>query len=110
MALGNSSIKSVRTAYDNILKDINYGNTDSEGLYSCFNTFQYVAKSLSEWADDTVIGQNTKNDLTALTNSLTDLIEESRRLLGKIELFCTKQFNLNGNNKNFVTGVTFKKY
>lgn len=110
MALGNSSIKTVRTAYDNILKDIKYGDADSEGLYSCFNTFNYVAKSLGEWADDTVIGQNTKNDLTTLTKSLSDLIEESRSLLGKIELFCTNQYNLNGSNKNFVTGVTFKKY
>lgn len=95
MALGNSSIKTVRTAYDNILKDIKYGDADSEGLYSCFNTFNYVAKNLGEWANDTVIGQSTKNNLTQLTNLLDNLIEETRKVSDKLEVFLINQTTAN---------------
>lgn len=95
MALGNRSLKSVRTNLDNINKDIRYGDETNEGVYSCFNTFNYVAKNLGEWANDTVIGQSTKNNLTQLTNLLSNVIEETRKVSDKILNFCNNQENVN---------------
>ena len=98
MALGNSSLNKVRTNLENIDKDIKYGNYNSgtNALYSCWNTFDYVSKNLGEWANDTIIGQNSKQDLTKLSNLLSQLIDETRVLQSKINAFCDKQDSVNG--------------
>ena len=106
MALGISTVSNVRQKLDNIDNAIKYGNynSETEALYSCWNTFDYVSKSLGEWANDTVIGQESKQSLTQLSGLLLDLIEETRRINDKIVLFCDKQDNVNGTKKQYKAG------
>ena len=98
MALTNSSVCKVRTYIENIHNDIKYGdyNTDTKAVYSCYNTYQYVANNLKEWADDTTVGAESKQTLLKLSNILLQLIEETRVLENKINAFCDRQDNING--------------
>ena len=98
MALGNSSLNNVRTYLEKINNDIKYGDyeTNTESVYSCWNTYQYVANNLKEWADDTTIGAETKQNLLKLSNLLSQLIEETRNIQNKVSNFCDSQDKING--------------
>ncbi len=98
MALGNSSLNNVRTYLENISNYIKYGNyeTSIESVYSCWNTYQYVANNLKEWADDTTIGAETKQNLLKLSNILLQLIDETRSIQNKVSNFCDSQDKING--------------
>ena len=98
MALGNSSLNNVRNLLENINKDIKYGDCDAttEGIYSCWNTYKYVANNLKVWADDTTIGAETKQKLLKLSDILSQLIEETRMIENKISDFCDNQDAING--------------
>ena len=100
MALGNSSLNNVRTYLENISNYIKYGNyeTSIESVYSCWNTYQYVANNLKEWADDTTIGAETKQNLLKLSKILEDLIQETLVLLNKLKAFSQQQMNINDPN------------
>ena len=100
MALGNSSLCRVRWYIEKIRKDIWYGDysKNAVGVYSCWNTYQYVANNLKEWADDTVIGAETKQNLLKLSKILEDLIQETLVLLNKLKTFSQQQMNINDPN------------
>lgn len=110
MALGKSSINSVRNYLENISNDIKYGDysTNTESIYSCYNTFQYVANNLKEWADDTTIGGETKQNLLKLSDLLSQLIEETKMLESKVNNFCDSQDKING--VNYVNNITKSNY
>ena len=118
MALGKSSINSVRNYLENISSDIKYGDysTNTESVYSCWNTYQYVANNLKEWADDTTIGAETKQNLLKLSNILSQLIEETRNIQNKVSNFCDSQDKINGTksesngSKYYNPGGQEKKY
>ena len=101
MALGKSSINSVRNYLENISNDIKYGDysTNTESIYSCWNTYQFVANNLKEWADDTTIGAETKQNLLKLSDLLSQLIEETRLIENKISDFCDNQAIVNTGKK-----------
>ena len=104
MALGNSSLCRVRWYIEKIRKDIWYGDysRNAAGVYSCWNTYQYVANNLKEWADDTTIGAETKQDLLKLSNILSQLIEETRIIEDKITSFCDSQDKINGTTSTYM--------
>lgn len=99
MALGESTVTSVRThmgVIGDLIGKYNSGHIQNGGLYDCWNTFDYVSKSLKEWADDTTIGLETKDNLIKLSNYLMQVIEETTNLTRKITSFCDKQDEING--------------
>lgn len=98
MALGKSGITQLLTNIDSINDCLKYGNyeTSIESVYSCWNTYQYVANNLKEWADDTTIGAETKQNLLKLSNILSQLIEETRNVQNKVSNFCDSQDKING--------------
>ena len=100
MALGKSGITKLLTNIDSINDCLKYGNyeTSIESVYSCWNTYQYVASNLKEWADDTVIGAETKQNLLKLSKILEDLIQETLVLLNKLKAFSQQQMNINDPN------------
>ena len=100
MALTNSSVRNVRTCTENIKNDIKYGNydADTEAIYSCYNTYQYIANNLKEWADDTIIGSEIKQNLLKLSNLLLQLINETRTIENKLNTFCDNQDRINGSD------------
>ena len=111
MALGTSSITRVRNIIQNIEgNNIKYGDISesTEALYSCYNTFQYVANNLKEWADDTVIGAQSKDNLTKLSNLFGELIEETRNILNRTKQFCDNQDRING--AKYVNSITNSNY
>ena len=105
MALGNSSLNNVRTYLENISNYIKYGNyeTSIESVYSCWNTYQYVANNLKEWADDTTIGAETKQNLLKLSNILLQLIDETRSIQNKVSNFAIVKIRLMGQNQFLIT-------
>ena len=107
MALGKSSINSVRNYLENISSDIKYGDysTNTESVYSCWNTYQYVANNLKDWADDTTIGAETKQNLLKLSNILSQLIEETRNIQNKVNNFCDRQEKFNSGRKQRINVV-----
>ena len=100
MALGKSGITKLLTNIDSINDCLKYGNyeTSIESVYSCWNTYQYVANNLKEWADDTIIGAETKQNLLKLSKILEDLIQETLVLLNKLKAFSQQQMNINDPN------------
>ena len=96
MAIGTSGLETLGAKVDNIEKTIGFGNENMECIYSCWNTFQYVGKNLSLWADETTIGANVKQNITQLTNALYNLMQTTNSLNNKIETFLSNQKVLNG--------------
>ena len=69
-----------------------------------FNMYQ---KTYGEWANDTTIGAETREDLIKLSNALGSLIEETRRLQSKLLVFCDEQDRINGQNTNWKNGKSY---
>ena len=95
MALGNTSLKTVSTCNDNIKIEISYGNETLDCVYSCWNTFDYVSKNLSAWADETTIGAEVKQQMTQLSNALLSLMDSTNKLNTKVSSFISNQEHLN---------------
>lgn len=95
MALTEQGIKNLETYNEDIKQNIDWGNWEGTGLYGTWNTFQYVAKNLGVWADDTTIGAETKQSLIRLANSLYTLMEQTVNLTKQIENFKNNQITIN---------------
>lgn len=120
MALSNSSISNLEGKLKNIEIYINYGTItgrkstsvitlsfeDSNYLYDCWNTFDYVSKNLKEWADDTVVGAEIKSQLTRLSKILIDVINETLSVTKRLKEFCEKQSELNNINRKYSEQIT----
>ena len=100
MALGTSGIGTLSKKVEEIKTAIKFGNEESESIYSTWNTFNYVSKNLSLWADETLIGANVKLNLSQLSNTLYALMESTNRLNNKMTNFINKQKELNGYSSN----------
>lgn len=100
MALGTTGIGKMDQQLEEIKTSISFGNEQSECIYSTWNTFQYVAKNLSVWADETIIGAKVKQNVIQLSNALYNLMEATNRLNSKVDTFISKQKELNGYSSN----------
>jgi len=96
MALGTPGIGTLSQKLEEIKQAINFGNEQGEGIYSTWNTFNYVAKNLSVWADETMIGANVKQNVNQLSNTLFELMSSTNKLNTKMENFIIRQKELNG--------------
>jgi len=96
MALGISSIGKMMDHLEKIKGAIKYGDVYSECVYSTWNTFNYVAKNLSVWADETTIGANVKQNVNQLSDALKILMDSTEKLNKKMDEFITYQKSLNG--------------
>lgn len=103
MALGNKVISETKQRNENIKLAIGFGNEQNESIYSTWNTFQYVAKNLNVWADETIIGSNIKQNVNQLSNALYNLMKSTNELNNKIDVFLSNQDKLNGGNGNVST-------
>lgn len=103
MALGNRTISETKQKNENVKAAISFGNEQSECVYSTWNTFSYVAKNLSVWANETTIGANVKQNVTQLSNALYNLMESTNKLNSKVDTFLSNQDKLNGGNGNVST-------
>lgn len=95
MALGKTGTANLESKNYEIFNAIKFGNEQSESIYSVWNTFNYVAKNLSGWADETTIGTNVKQNIINLSNSLYDLMVSTNKLNDKLDKFIFSQKQLN---------------
>ena len=89
MALGNSEIIRVRGNNNTINDNVNYS------LKNSWNTFQWVAKNLSKWSDETTIGSESVQYLNKLASDLKRLIENTSKLTNVVENFVNNQEMIN---------------
>lgn len=95
MALGKTGTANLESKNYEIINAIKFGNEQIEGIYSVWNTFNYVAKNLNVWSDETTIGANVKQNISSLSNSLYELMVSTNRLNDKIDKFVFNQKQLN---------------
>ena len=88
MALGNQDLKYINT------KVVNLRSLNSQ-LKDCLNTFQYVTKSLDEWADETIIGNKTKANSQKLSEALKQISDQIEELQSRVSDFEQKQRAIN---------------
>ena len=88
MALGNQDLKYINT------KVVNLRSLNSQ-LKDCLNTFQYVTKSLDEWADETIIGEKTKANSQKLSEALKQISDQIEELQSRVSDFEQKQRAIN---------------
>ena len=94
MAIGNS-VSAYITKYIGEIREELKESIDSNNLYSCWNTFDYISKNLS-WANDTVIGKTAKKEIAEFTQILYNLITVTKELCDKLEEFNELQIKENG--------------
>lgn len=90
MALGRTQTQSI--IHDVIDIDLSRTNIDD-----CINTFQYVVKSLSEWADETTIGNELRSELVTLVETVENLNEKTGQLMQTVNEFAARQERINNN-------------
>ena len=98
MAIGKTNCDKLSQNITNILNSVEKGKWDGNGLYSTWNTFQYVVKNLNLWADETIVGNNVKINLENLTKSLLDIIESTSKLTTKLLGFVAEQRLINSDS------------
>ena len=88
MALGKTDIKHLENNMINIY-GLNSQNKD------CWNTFQYVTRSLEEWATETTIGSQMKENSQKLSILLEQTIDNIDKLVNRINEFnrIQKEYN-----------------
>lgn len=88
MALGNQDLRYINSKQANI-------SGLNTTIKDCWNTFQYVTKSLEEWADETVIGNEIKANSQKLSDILKQITEQIDRLQSKVSRFEQQQRTIN---------------
>lgn len=92
MALGRSELNNFecdRMDVDLICK---------QKLRNSWNTFQYVAKNLNAWADETTIGSETRDDLIKIADRLDQLLNNTDNLISITGEFTKRQRKINEGN------------
>lgn len=89
MALGKSTIATVRE------KTTNVKQLCSVDLKDCWNTYQYVSDNLANWADETTIGNDLRQNMINLSTALNELLSRTTELGTKIEKFADTQESIN---------------
>lgn len=88
MAIGNRDLgraEEILFAISSYIDDMKYS----------WNTFQYVTKSLNEWADETTVGQNSKTQLGNVTDTLYKLLDNTNNLKKVVSNFIDNQYKIN---------------
>ena len=94
MALGETAISKIISAERDIHCAL--GNDSNwPGMKASWNTFQYVARNLAGWAEDTVIGKELQKEMVALSDALEQLIKKTEQLDLAIVNFANAQRKLN---------------
>ncbi len=75
-----------------------YLTTSKEVVSDCWNSFQWVTNRLDEWASETVIGANLRENLVNLNKALELLIANTETLRKDINDFCNNQRAANAGN------------
>lgn len=88
MALGNQDLRYINSKQANI-------SGLNATIKDCWNTFQYVTKSLEEWADETVIGNEIKANSQKLSDILKQITEQIDSLQSKVSRFEQQQRTIN---------------
>jgi len=89
MALGNSQLNALecdRMDIDLIV---------DQQMKNSWNTFQYVAKNLQAWADETTIGSELRQNLIKLTEGLDATLRNTHNLTNAVGKFVQNQRRLN---------------
>lgn len=89
MALGTQELAQIKTYQENISK------VCADELKDEWNTFQYIAKNLSAWADETVIGAELKKDMNVLAEGVKALISLTESLNSDITALVEAQEKAN---------------
>lgn len=97
MAITNKTSAYIEQYIEEMKKEL-IENINSDNMYSCWNTFQYVAKNLGSWADDTVIGSVAKDDFIKLCNIIFNTMTVSKEMLNNLINFNENQKQINGGN------------
>ena len=64
-------------------------------LYDQWNTFQYVTKNISGWADDTTIGKEVRESLKLLTDCFYSMVANTEKLTQVLKEFINEQKTIN---------------
>ncbi len=89
MALGESQIRSLSGEVAEMVE------AKALVLDDCWNTFQYVVNHLSEWADETTIGNELRSDLSKLVDDIKRINDGLKNLYDRTHEFMDIQKNLN---------------
>ncbi|MDE5889025.1 MAG: hypothetical protein K2H20_03300 [Bacilli bacterium] len=98
MALGNQEIAKIRSYQEHIAKIC------KDELKDQYNTFQYVTKNLSVWADETVIGADLKRDMETLSNGIKALISLTESINDDVAVLVEEQETTN-NSGGYTTAL-----
>lgn len=90
MAIGNTQLNAFE--YDRM--DIS-GNIKST-MRTSWNTFQYVAKNLRAWADETTIGSDIVQLLVDLSNELDNALINTEKFIASLDGYVQRQREANG--------------
>ena len=88
MALGNRDISKIEEAQED-MKVIN------NELRDCWITFNYVVNMLQEWASETDVGNDVRENTTKLNEALDDIINSFSKLDDNITKMIIKQKSIN---------------
>ena len=92
MALGRSALNEFESNRMDI--DLICG----QKLRNSWNTFQYVARNLDAWADETTVGAKTKSELVQLTEALNNLLTLTNKFINETGKFSERQRAINEQN------------
>lgn len=88
MALGKQDLRYINDKQSNI-------SGLNQTIKDCWNTFQYVTRSLEEWADETVIGSEIKANSQKLSDTLKQISDQIDKLQVKVARFEQQQRAIN---------------
>ena len=88
MALGETYIVNIENLQSEITNEKNQ-------IEDCWNTFQFVAKNMDDWAGNANIGAEVKEQCVKLSNELENSINNLGNLLKKISVFLQNQREIN---------------
>ena len=89
MALGNSQLNTFECDRMDISLII------SQKMRNSWNTFNYVSKNLSAWADETTIGKELREDLIKTVDYLQQLLDLTDEFICKLDNFASAQRAIN---------------
>lgn len=100
MALGKQELAQIKSYQEDIAK------VCAKELKDEWNTFQYVAKNLSVWADETVIGAELKKDMVTLAEGIEALISLTESLNQDVTALVEAQEKANNSGYGYIESVS----
>ena len=90
MAIGNSQLNAFECDRMDISQNVR------TTMRTSWNTFQYVAKNLRAWADETTIGNDIVQGLNELTNELDNALTNTEKFITSLDGYARRQREANG--------------